>query len=43
MALERPQLFFENGEIVALHCAVNANIEHSFNVQIPLLKKKINN
>ncbi len=40
IALERPQLFFENGEMVALLCAVNANIEHSFNVQIPLLKKK---
>jgi predicted GH43/DUF377 family glycosyl hydrolase len=39
-ALERPQLFFENGEMVALLCAVNENIEHSFNVQIPLLKKK---
>lgn len=40
IALERPQLFFENGEMVALLCAVNENIEHSFNVQIPLLKKK---
>lgn len=40
IALERPQLFFENGKMVALLCAVNENIEHSFNVQIPLLKKK---
>jgi predicted GH43/DUF377 family glycosyl hydrolase len=39
IALERPQLFFENGKMVALLCAVNAKIEHSFNVQIPLLKK----
>jgi predicted GH43/DUF377 family glycosyl hydrolase len=40
IALERPQLFFENGEMIALLCAVNENITHSFNVQIPLLKKK---
>lgn len=39
IALERPQLFFENGAMVALLCAVNENLEHSFNVQIPLLKK----
>ena len=39
IALERPQLFFENGEMVALLCAVNANIEHSFNVQIPLIRQ----
>lgn len=40
IALERPQLFFENEEMIALLCAVNENITHSFNVQIPLLKKK---
>jgi len=40
IALERPQLFFENGEMVALLCAVNVTMDHSFNVQIPLLKKK---
>lgn len=38
-ALERPQLFFENGKLVALLCAVNETLEHSFNVQIPLKKK----
>lgn len=38
IALERPQLFIENGEMVALLCAVNAHIEHSFNVQIPIKK-----
>lgn len=35
-ALERPQLFFENGEIVALLAAVNETLGHSYNVQIPL-------
>jgi len=35
-ALERPQLFFENGKLVALLCAVNETLEHSYNVQIPL-------
>ena len=35
-ALERPQLFFENGMMIALLCAVNVTIEHSYNVQIPL-------
>lgn len=36
MALERPQLFSENGKPKALLCAVNETKEHSFNVQIPL-------
>ncbi len=36
MALERPQLFMENGKPKALLCAVNEIKEHSFNVQIPL-------
>ena len=35
-ALERPQLFFGNGRLVALLCAVNETLEHSYNVQIPL-------
>ena len=35
-ALERPQLFFENGKMVALLCAVNENQGHSYNIQIPL-------
>jgi hypothetical protein len=35
-ALERPQLFFENGKLVALLCAVNETLEHSYNIQIPL-------
>jgi hypothetical protein len=35
-ALERPQLFFENGKLVALLCAVNETPDHSYNVQIPL-------
>lgn len=39
IALERPQLFFENGKIVALLCAVNANMGHSFNIQIPIIEK----
>lgn len=36
MALERPQLFIEDGKPKALLCAVNETREHSFNVQIPL-------
>lgn len=36
IALERPQLFIENGKPKALLCAVNETKEHSFNVQIPL-------
>lgn len=36
LALERPQLFFENGKPIALLCAVNETHDHSFNVQIPL-------
>jgi predicted GH43/DUF377 family glycosyl hydrolase len=35
-ALERPQLFFENGKLVVLLCAVNETQGHSYNVQIPL-------
>lgn len=35
-ALERPQLFFENGKMTALLTAVNVTLDHSFNVQIPL-------
>ena len=35
-ALERPQLFFENGKLVALLCAVNETPDHSYNVQIPV-------
>jgi hypothetical protein len=37
-ALERPQLFSEDGKIKALLCAVRetGNRDHSFNVQIPL-------
>ena len=35
-ALERPQLFFENGRLVALLCAANETLEHSYNVQLPL-------
>lgn len=38
--LERPQVFLENGEPVALLCAADTidanNIRHSFNIQIPL-------
>ena len=34
-ALERPQLFFENGKLVSLLCAVNETLGHSYNVQIP--------
>jgi predicted GH43/DUF377 family glycosyl hydrolase len=36
LALERPQLFFENGRPVALLCAVNETLGHSYNIQIPL-------
>ena len=36
-ALERPQLFFEDGKLVALLCAVNETLGHSYNVQIPLM------
>ena len=35
-ALERPQLFFENGKPSVLLCAVNENLSHSYNVQLPL-------
>lgn len=38
--LERPQVFIENGEPVALLCATDSidvnNVRHSFNLQIPL-------
>ncbi|MFW5756611.1 MAG: glycoside hydrolase family protein, partial [Tangfeifania sp.] len=37
-ALERPQLFFEDGNLVALLCAVNVTMDHSFNVQIPMIE-----
>lgn len=37
--LERPQLFFEDGVMRALLVAVNEAPEHSYNIQIPLLKK----
>ena len=36
LALEKPQLFFENGRPVALLCAVNETLDHSYNIQIPL-------
>jgi predicted GH43/DUF377 family glycosyl hydrolase len=36
IALERPQLFFEDGVMKALLVAVNETLEHSYNVQIPL-------
>lgn len=35
-ALERPQLVFEDGKIIALLCAVNETLGHSYNIQIPL-------
>lgn len=35
-ALERPQLYFENGRPKLLLCAVNENLGHSYNIQIPL-------
>lgn len=38
LALERPQLYIENGKPKALLCAVNEVRDHSFNVQIPLFK-----
>lgn len=38
-ALERPQLFFEDGKLVALLCAVNETLGHSYNIQIPLKSK----
>lgn len=38
LALERPQLFLENGKPKALLCAINEVRDHSFNVQIPLMK-----
>lgn len=31
-ALERSQLFFENGKLVALLCVVNETLGHSYNV-----------
>lgn len=38
--LERPQVFFEKGEPIALLCAADTidanNVRHSFNIQIPL-------
>ncbi|SFC02904.1 Glycosyl hydrolases family 43 [Algibacter lectus] len=38
--LERPQVFMENGEPIALLCAADSldvnNVRHSFNIQIPL-------
>ena len=38
--LERPQVFIENGEPIALLCAADTiddnNVRHSFNIQIPL-------
>lgn len=38
--LERPQVFIENGEPIALLCATDSidvqNVRHSFNLQIPL-------
>lgn len=38
--LERPQVYIENGEAVALLCAADTlddnNVRHSFNIQIPL-------
>lgn len=40
-ALERPQLFFENGKLVALLVAVNETLDHSYNVQIPLTQKYV--
>jgi len=36
IALERPQLLFQDGKPIALLCAANETPEHSFNVQIPL-------
>lgn len=45
--LERPQVFIENGEPVALLCAADTldvhKVRHSFNIQIPLVVTKDNN
>ena len=45
--LERPQVFMEGGEPVALLCAADSidvnNIRHSFNIQIPLKITKYKN
>ena len=42
--LERPQVFIEDGEPVALLCAADVRdenrVRHSFNVQIPLIVTK---
>ncbi|QGY47527.1 family 43 glycosylhydrolase [Maribellus comscasis] len=38
-ALERPQLYMENGKPVALLCAGKEPFGNSFNVQIPLISK----
>ncbi len=38
-ALDRPQLYTENGKPVALLAAVNETLDHSYNVQIPLINK----
>ena len=38
--LERPQLYIENGELIALLCAAREISDHAFNVQIPLKKFK---
>lgn len=44
--LERPQVFIENNEPVALLCAADSidanNVRHSFNIQIPITIKKFN-
>ena len=37
--LERPQVYIENGEAIALMCAADTivnKVRHSFNIQIPL-------
>lgn len=43
--LERPQVYIENGKPIALLCAadtLDANkVRHSFNIQIPLIIKKV--
>lgn len=38
--LERPQIYIENGQLVALLCAARINAKHSFNIQIPLRQYK---
>ena len=42
--LERPQVYIENGEPVALLCAADTldanNVRQSFNVQLPLIITK---